>query len=140
MKVKNMVEKWIQWKPIEGLASKYYIKSVSDEIEGFKLILMPLKSKEASIEILFKDGVYSYLRIDESFRAKLIHNLNEEYGLDFYKNWTFFQIDNSRYVSWLSDESYEWSKVYNLIHFSLIAADSTVDIIVNYEPEVKFIE
>ena len=135
-----MVEKWTQWKPIEGLASKYYIKSVSDEIEGFKIILVPLKPKQSSIEILFKDGVDSYLRIDESFRQKLIHEIDKEYGLEFYKNWTLFKVSNSRYLSWLSDQSYEWSNVYDFIHFSLIASDSTIDIVVNYEPEVKFIE
>lgn len=135
-----MAEKWTQWKPIEGLASKYYVKSISDEIEGFKIILVPLKPNQSSIEILFKDGVDSYLRIDESFRQKLIHELDEEYGLDFYKHWTLFKVTNSRYLSWLSDQSYEWSNVYDFRHFSFLASDSTIDIVANYEPEVRFIE
>ena len=135
-----MVETWTQWKPIEGLASKYYLKSLSDEIEGFRIMLVPLKSELQSIEIFFKDGVYAYSKTDESFRVKLPYELNQEYGLEFYKNWTFFKVTNSQYLKWLSEQSYEWSHAYDMIHFSLLTSNNSIDIVADYEPIVTIIE
>lgn len=34
-----MNEQLVQWKPIKGLSKKYYVESISDSTEGFKIIL-----------------------------------------------------------------------------------------------------
>ena len=34
-----MIEKWSRWIPISGLEGKYYINAVSDNIEGFTVVL-----------------------------------------------------------------------------------------------------
>lgn len=48
-------------------------------------------------------------------------------------------MHNSAYISWLTDQSYSLSNSYNLMHFSFIAANDIVDVIVNYHPEIKII-
>jgi len=140
MKKNNMLERWVRWEPIEGLSFKYFIKEIIDNPNLFKIVLKPLNSEQKSIEVLFENGVRVYRRTDESFRAKLVHDLDEKYKVDFYKNWTFFKVENSEYFFWISDQSYEWSDVHSFIHFSLIASNAVVDVLADYEPVVKFID
>ena len=35
-----MTEQWSQWKPINNLAGKYYIESISDNINGLKIVFL----------------------------------------------------------------------------------------------------
>lgn len=131
-----MEEQWIQWNPIEKLASKYYIDFVIDKIETFKVNLIDTKSEREKIEIAFLEGVEAYTRVEESFRVKIIHELDKKYGTDFYGDWTFFKVHNSEYIKWLSEQSYKWSDTHKFMHFCLITADAIMDIIATYEPEV----
>ena len=135
-----MEEKWIQWRPLENLASKYYIDSVVDMIDNFTVNLVDARSEKHKVEIVFLEGVEAYTRVDESFRVKIIHELGEKYGTGFYGDWTFFKVDNSAYVKWLSDQSYTWSDKHTLTHFCLISADVLLDIVTNYEPIVRHVE
>jgi hypothetical protein len=134
------MEEWIQWKPIKELSSKYYIKSLVDQIENFKVILTPLNSEKGSVELVFKYGVEAYTKVEESFRVKLIHDLDKKYGINFYGNWTFFKINNSKYISWLSEQSYQWSDTHSFIHLCLVTSNAVVDIITTYEPKVEIID
>ena len=135
-----MEEKWIQWRPLENLASKYYIDSVVDMIDNFTVNLVDARSEKHKVEIVFLEGVEAYTRVDESFRVKIIHELGEKYGDGFYGDWTFFKVDNSAYVKWLSDQSYTWSDTRTFTHFCLISADVLLDIVTNYEPIVRHVE
>jgi hypothetical protein len=132
-----MQEQWTRWEPVAGLAEKYYVESISESAKGFKLILSEQFNEKNEVHISFK-RVYSYKHTNESFRYKTIDMLNEMYGVAFYANWTFFKIADSEYVKWLSEESHDTSDIYKFVHFSLIAADSILDIIATREPEVTF--
>ena len=132
-------EQWIQWKPINNLSPKYYIKSISDDIEGLKILLSDVKNEKQIVKIMFDDSTHSYRSTDESFRLSTINSLDKKYGTKFYSEWTFFKVDNSKYISWLSEQSYEIAESENLMHFSLIAVDSIVDVIAAYEPSVELI-
>ena len=135
-----MEEQWIQWKPLEQLSTKYYIDSVIDKVDSFKINLIDAKSEKEKIEILFSEGVEAYTRVEESFRVKIIHELGKKYGAEFYGDWTFFKVHHSEYIKWLSDQSYQWSDTHNFIHFCLITADAIMDIITTYEPTVNSVE
>lgn len=132
------MQQWTKWEPIPKLSKKYSIKSVTNTVNYFKIVLQSLQSDE-KVEIKFKDGVDAYTRIDESFRQKSVHELYEKYGTNFCGDWTFFKVDNSKYISWLFEESYGWSNTRNFIHFSIVASDSIIDIISTDEPIVKFV-
>lgn len=134
-----MQEQWTRWEPIEGLALKYYVEAITDDIEGgFKIILSNINNRKNTVHVHFKDSAYAYSSANERFRRKTINTLSKHYGPDFHK-WTFFKVTNSEYIKYLSEESYGWSDVFGFIHFSFIAADSIVDVIDNYEPEVTIV-
>ena len=72
-------------------------------------------------------------------RYKTIVALDEKYGPTFYGTWTFFKIINSSYISWVAEESCEFVKPKELIHFVFLAMDSVVDIIASEEPKFELI-
>lgn len=135
-----MTEQWSRWEPIEGLSSKYSIESISNTIDGFELLLADSDDEKKMIRIIFENSVYAYKSTNETFRCKLIYDLDEQYGTNFYGNWTFFKVNNSSYIKSMSEESCGISDSQPLIHFSILASDSVVDIIAVYEPIVQLIQ
>ncbi len=135
----TMLEQWEKWEPVQGLAAKYYVDSIVDAIDGFKVWLSDYNNENNKVLITFEGSVDSYRSVDESFRLNTINILDERYGSKFYGDWTFFKVTNSSYVQWLSEESYGISDSLSFIHFSIVAADSIVDIIDTCEPKVQLI-
>ena len=133
-----MTEQWIQWVPINNLVSKYYIDSVIDDIKNFRIIFSELNNKNNRLQVVFKNSVGIYRNTNESYRLKIMDDLNKKYGKKFYGDWTFFKIENSEYIKWLMSQSYDTIDESS-IHFVFVAADSILDVVTTYEPEFKFI-
>ncbi len=58
----------------------------------------------------------------------------------FLNGWTFFKVDNSNYVKWLSEQSHGISNHLSCTqHFSILGVDCVFDIIAGYEPKVGLI-
>jgi len=134
-----MQEQWTRWEPIAGLSQKYYIESISDTIEGFKILLFDANDREKKILVSFPNSVDAYRSTDESYILLTVSNLDKVYGDKFYGEWTFFKIKNSEYLKWISVQSYSSSDFFNFTHFCFLATDSVVDVVTNYEPVVTHI-
>jgi hypothetical protein len=130
-------EVWKRWEVENDLISKYYIESVTDNIEGLRIVLSDATDESKKVEILFEDSVHVYRSTDESFRQSTINKLDEHYGAEFYRNRTFFIVTNSEYIQWLSLQSYGISDSEPVYHFSILAVDSVVDVIAAYEPKIS---
>jgi len=72
-------------------------------------------------------------------KSSVINKIDERYGTEFYAEWTFFKVTNSEYIQWLSEQSYGIAESESLIHFSILAGDSIVDVIAAYEPKITII-
>jgi hypothetical protein len=135
-----MQENWTQWKPIEDLINNYYIESISDSIDdGVKILLFDAQNKKRKVLISFPNSVDSYRITDESFTYLTIDFLAERYGAKFFHDCAFFKIQDSKYLQWISQQSYGISEKLNFTHFCIIAIDSIIDVIANYEPTVTII-
>lgn len=134
-----MIEQWQQWKPIKSLVQKYHIDSIHDTDSEFKVRLSSSRGPEQTIEINFGHGVESYTRTNESFKLTLIRDLDDTYGTDFYGDWTLFIVNNSEHIRTLEVQSGGWSNSRKLVHYSLLASDSILDILCTTEPMVKII-
>ncbi|MFA5998755.1 MAG: hypothetical protein WC747_01920 [Candidatus Babeliales bacterium] len=132
-------EKWTRWEPINGLSGKYYLDYFAWSEKGFVVELISGK-KEKRIQILFDDYIDSFRYTNESFCFKIFGDLSDQYGDDFYGDWSFFKVTNSEYLKWLSDKSRTWSDQIQFIHFCILGGDEVIDIVTNYEPKVRFIE
>ncbi len=134
-----MQEQWIRWEPVKGLSRKYYVESISDSIEGFKIILFDSSDRRKKVHVIFEDSVDSYRSIDESLKFRDTYELHQQYGSKFSTEWTFFKVINSSYVKWLSEQTYGTVEPEYLTHFVLLAVDSMVDIINPVEPKIEIV-
>ncbi len=134
-----MTESWERWEPVSGLAKKYYVEKIEELDEAFSISLVDYNNDSNKILLDFNYLVDSYRSVYGTFRHKLIVELDEKYGSDFYGHWTFFKVNNSEYLKWLNQESYTITSSLSLIHFSLIAIDAVVDIIAYDEPKITFL-
>jgi len=79
-----MAEIWARWEPIAGLSAKYFIDSVSDNFDGFKVILSEIHNRKKQVSIVFENSVDLYRNADETYRYQLVLELDEKYGEYFY--------------------------------------------------------
>jgi hypothetical protein len=134
-----MNEQWVKWEPIKGLSAKYYVESISDGIEEFKIVLVEAYNKKNKVQITIPDSIYAYRSTYESFRLDTLYSIDKQYETKFYSEWTFFKVTNSSYLKWLSEQSYEITDNLHLIHFSILALDSVVDFVDVCDPKVELI-
>jgi len=134
-----MYEQWKKWEPIEGVSYGYYIDAINDTFDGFSVWLAEEKERSKGVLVSFENSVYAYRVTDEGFRQKTISMLNDNYEDDFYVKWSFFKVDNSEYLQWLSQESFTLTDLLLVKHFVFIAQDSILDIASSYEPKVELI-
>ena len=133
-----MVEKLVKWEPIVNLANKYSIEYVSDDFDEFKVLLCEVSSNK-KMWMRFESAIGSYRRINKCFQESNSYKLYEKYEAASGAEWTFFTVDNSSYIQWLSEESYAWSDYRSFIHFSIVASDSILDIAVGLNPTFELI-
>ncbi len=135
-----MNEIWIRWQPISGLKVHYYIVSITDNEQGFEIILEPMRNTDKNVKIRFIESIVSYRLVDESYAADLIPT--NEMREDPTTPWCFFRVENSRYLKWFIDTSLGMVEIYGqtkaFIHFSIITLDSVIDVISLSEPVVEF--
>jgi len=129
-----MNEQWEQWRPREGLAKRYNIRSITENSEGLVLLLSEEEIDNRGLSISFGYTAGSYRSIDETLCHMLILNLKEAYGAAFYTQWTFFIVKNSNYNKWLNEYSAEIGDYIGYTHFSLLTSELVVDVLATQPP------
>ena len=134
-----MKENWTRWEPILGLSESHYIDSVSNDENGFMIILLDANNKSKKLFIKFENSVDCYRSTNESYTGSLVRDLRIKYGKDFYVNWTFFKVTDSEYLQWLSEKSGGLSDTRKLIHFAIFSLDELLEVVCPYEPTVRLV-
>lgn len=131
-----MEEQWERWKPIDGLARKYDIADIIDDVDGFVVTLFDISDKHQRLILQFQHSVEAYHVANETLRHRVIVDLDTRYGTEFYGNWTFFIVTHSSYIRWLSKQSCTISDGMELVHYSILAANAVLDIAAISQPIV----
>lgn len=129
-------ETWTRWEPLEELKQACNIISIKDDIEGLEIIICGKKT-EQKLAVVF-DSAWAYRTTYETYRMFLISDLFEMYGDKFCVERSFFMVENSSYMKWLSIESAGLTD--NLKHFVIMDSDFVVDIVANDEPKFKIMK
>lgn len=125
-----MTEQWIKWEPLPGLARLYDIDKVSYTLEGLSILLSEFHENNAvKVRVTFTE-IEAHRSTYETFRIK---------NSKFHENGTFFKIENSEYVTWLSEQGYSNDNSSLLIHVAIATEDTVLDIIATQEPTVQFV-
>ncbi len=134
-----MTETWSKWECQITVFRKCYVDSIADTIDGLVIILSDSVHEEQKLRIVFRESVHAYRSTNESYRQKKLYELKSKYGSEFYSEWSTFKVIESEYLKWLSEQSYKISEMESLIHFSIIAVDSIVDVLASYEPTLEWL-
>jgi hypothetical protein len=121
-----MNKKWNIWKPKENLIEKYHIDFVIDNDNG---LIIKLSNRINNKKLIIKWGgvVESHMYSKEGCNTELFNSLDS-------KKWTFFKIEDSKYVKWIKEQSWGIYDDRELKHFSIIGSNAVLDIIIDYEP------
>lgn len=134
-----MIEQWTRWEPIEGLEGKYDVEFIVNNLKEFTMLLVNPYNTETKIQVIFENSVNAYTKTNESYRQRIVSDLSDEYGSDFYGAWTFFKVNNSTYLRSLLQQPSGSINSSKFIHFAFVAYDSIIDVIATYEPKVILI-
>ena len=135
-----MNEEWVQWLPDLPLANKYDIDKIIHDLDDFRMLLTDTQDSKNQVWVIFDKSIDVFRSTDESYCLKTIHLLNKKYGKDFYVKWTFFKVQNSLYVEWLYEQSFETFPKEGYTHFAFIEDNAIVDVVSVYEPRFEFVQ
>ncbi len=130
-----MAEKWIQWKPLNSLEELYTVNSIKLINIEIIVTLTPV-NKNNNAKIAFSAAVatcrFTSSPYDLSpYAKKAICYPNT--------NWSFFQVENSDYLKWLSKMSYTLSDDRKFSHYVITAKNKTIEMIIHHEPNIDFL-
>ena len=106
-------EVWHKWEPTPKITGNYKIGDFGFTYDGFKVIVEHRESKQ-TVEVLFEGSIQAFRSTDEGRRLKLGYDLRAKYGADFLRYWSFFKVERSEYLEWISEQSYENSDGHHL--------------------------
>lgn len=135
----TMIEQWIKWEPLLGLTETYCIDSICDSSDGFTIILSEEKDENKKIVMKFGYSVGSHRQTNEDLSSFVINELCKTYGENFYVNSSFFRVENSNYLKWLSEQSGAISDELQYKHFVIMTSDVILDIAARFEPTIEWV-
>lgn len=129
------METWKKWIPVEGMPQTFYI----DKILAKNGLFITLKSDvyKKSIVFIFDGPLLSNRKTKRNVLSKKIDALKEQYGSQFFDEWSLFIVENSDYCKWLIEGSYGFYENQNVIHYVFMGSNSVFEVLAPYEPDVE---
>jgi hypothetical protein len=135
-----MQEQWTRWEPVEGLGQNYDILSCCDDYRtGFTIVLCEVNNPNKQLHLIWKNSVACYASANESYTFAMFADLVKYHDNYFFRDWTFFKVSNSNYLKRISISSGTVSDYYGFTHFAVISDEILIDVIISYEPDIKFV-
>jgi hypothetical protein len=128
-------EKWLKWNPIEKIPSNLYLKEFKYNSNGLNLSLEQEEENSPILNIYF-NGVFSFRSADE---GDLLKTLSEREKTDNTNNWSLFTVENSLYLEWFHEQSYDIHKKDQIIHYLIATPNDVIDVLDSETPCVKWI-
>lgn len=130
------MEKWKVWIPKKNMALPSYIKSVLSDDDGLTIICFDSEKKN---KIIFKfDGfLYTYRNTSENCFLKTLDYLRENYESKFIHGTSLFEVENSKYLKWFKEESYDAWNVDEFKHYVIYTSDDILEVLSPYPPEIE---
>lgn len=116
---------------------EYTVKKVQQDDKGTMIVL---ESEQFLVKVMFGGFVYALLSSDESGLQKRNHEWCQKFGGERLLKETFFKLSNSKFIDFISDQTFGYYDDMELMHFVVWTEDDTVEIIAHYEPQIEIQE
>jgi hypothetical protein len=89
--------------------------------------------------ILVSDSVQAFRIVNETYWQAEFEKVKQKYGYEFIVQNTFVRVQNSSYLKYLSDISYDMLSPDKLIHIKVLGGDQILDIVSETMPNFMII-
>lgn len=127
------MEKWERWDNKERMADEYELKCLIQDREGLKLVFLGLKTEVA---VVYNEQLLSFRSCDEGDRWNTIANVLADHGKQFFHRGLVYKITASNYANWFSGETFESTKVDEILHLAFVTANDIIDVLSLEEPVI----
>ena len=130
------MEKWKNWLPLSNMPFLSHIKSVLLDGKGLTIICFD-NEKKNKIIFKFNGTIYTYRFTEEGSFLKTFDYLNKNYSKPFVHGTSLFEVENSKYLKWFKEESYDAWNVDEFKHYVIYTSDDILEVLSPYPPEVE---
>jgi hypothetical protein len=125
-------EEWVKLQQHKIPEGQFVVTRLVQDSDGTRIILDDDKN---IIEIFF-DGVPFLIRIaTEGIRMRTWSEIQLKYQDKlFFRNWFFYQVQNSKLVEWAIGESCDIYDSEQLTHYCIVTSEELIDILASFEP------
>ena len=133
-----MQEKWIKIDKFDIPKGEFVVTKFTQDYRGTTI---ELDDEKNIIEIFF-DGIPVLLRNTvENARMRTWGEVQLMYhNKFFFRNIFLYEVQNSKLVQWLVEESCNFYEKNVLTHYCITTIEEVIDIIATFEPTVKVIK
>ncbi len=121
------------WKPLDGIPQRLYLEALHDDYEGLRFLLRADDATRPVLRLTFESPV-GYRNINESYRLRTWASVPEMKNLS-----TLLTVENSKWVSWLVDESGGVLRTEALFHYAIYTEEDCIDVVTEFPPAVEWL-
>lgn len=133
------VENWKYWIPQKNMPLPDDIKKVCADDEGLIITCID-ETKQKNIIFRFLGTIYSYRFTDEGCFLKTFDYINKNYKTHFIHGTSLFKVENSKYLKWFKEESYDAWGTKDFEHYVFYTQNDILEVLSPYPPEIEIKE
>lgn len=133
------MEIWQKWIPKQDMPTVLYNESLVDDKNGFILTFEDEPNKKKLI-VTFDGRVLSYRNTDEGSLLVMLKFLDEHYGVEFYGQWSLFEVKNSEYIKWFLHQSSGIYTKEEVKHYVFLTPFDVIEVLTTKTPGVEILE
>lgn len=132
-------EKWVKWKPLEGIPQTLYLKELKYDYGGLTVNLMG-KNATPNLTIHFT-GFFGCRMTDEGDLLKASHKVEKavidmEKEKGSYHKWSLYTVEDSLYLQWFHEQSLDIHKNDEITHYIISTPDDVIEVLDSEIPTV----
>lgn len=135
-------EKWMKWKPIEGIPQELYFEGMEYNNDGLTINLQG-KDKNSPILTINFEFFLALRIVDEGNLLKdscdvdeAIMKIKLEPGSS--RKWSLFTVENSPYLEWFHNQSVGIHKDIKIIHHVIRTPEDVIEVLDSIIPIVTW--
>ncbi len=132
----NKMEKWKKWVPTKNIPGTLYYEEIVSNKKGLTLLFSD-ESNTKTIKITFNGLVYSYRFTEEGCLLKTLDYLVDTHKKKDFHGWCMFEVQNSNYLTWFKEESYDAYDTETFAHYAIYTEDGLIEVLSPYPPEIE---
>lgn len=130
------MKNWTVWNPLSIAINRNEL-DIQHDTQSLRLLYRQPKN---TIIVSFEGGWFSYtITISRAFEEKLsMMKKKQQIAPDFEKH-AFFIVENSRYMSWLKEESYGLydQQPNEIVHYAITGSNISCEIVSDLVPTIS---